>query len=38
MRTVPFGPTGGHVPNVVAGMMRIKDSSDEDIQAVHHRA
>ena len=38
MRTVPFGPTGSHVPNIVAGMMRIKDSSDEDIRRLYTTA
>ena len=38
MRTVPFGPTGSHVPNIVAGMMRIKDSSDEDIRKLYTTA
>lgn len=38
MRTVPFGPTGSHVPNIVAGMMRIKDSSDKDIRKLYTTA
>ena len=38
MRTVPFGPTGSHVPNIVAGMMRIKNRSDEDIRRLYTTA
>lgn len=38
MRTIPFGPTGSHVPNIVAGMMRIKDNSDEDIRRLYTTA
>ncbi|MDN3310939.1 aldo/keto reductase [Microbacterium oryzae] len=32
MRTVPLGPTGQQVPNVVAGLMRISDKTDEQIR------
>lgn len=38
MRTVPFGPTDIRVPNLVAGMMRIKDSSDDEIRALYTAA
>src|SRR6478735_8917448 len=38
MRTVPFGPTDTRVPNVVAGMMRIKESSHEEIRALYTAA
>ncbi|MFC9353240.1 aldo/keto reductase family oxidoreductase [Arthrobacter sp. NPDC057013] len=38
MRTVPFGPTDTQVPNIVAGMMRIKDSSDEEIRELYTAA
>src|SRR5688572_3632674 len=38
MRTVPFGPIGSRVPNIVAGMMRIEDSSDEDIRKLYTTA
>lgn len=32
MRTVPLGPTGVAAPNVVAGMMRISDKTDDEIR------
>jgi len=35
MRRVPFGPTDRQVPNVVAGMMRIEEMSDEAIRALY---
>lgn len=38
MRTVPFGPTDIRVPNLAAGMMRIKDSSDDEIRALYTAA
>lgn len=38
MRTVPFGPIDSQVPNIVAGMMRIKDSSDEEVRALYTAA
>jgi predicted oxidoreductase len=38
MRTVPFGPTDLKVPNIAAGMMRIKDSTDEQIRALYTAA
>ena len=38
MRTVSFGPTGRQVPNVVAGMMRIRDHSDAEIRALYTAA
>jgi predicted oxidoreductase len=34
MRTVPLGPTDVAVPNVVAGMMRITDKSDDEIRTL----
>lgn len=34
MRTVPLGPTGITVPNVVAGMMRITDKTDDEIRTL----
>lgn len=38
MRSVPFGPTRIKVPNLIAGMMRIKDSTDEQIRALYTTA
>ncbi|GLY18788.1 aldo/keto reductase [Kineosporia sp. NBRC 101677] len=38
MRTVQFGPTDVQVPNVVAGMMRIKADGDEQIQELYGAA
>ncbi|MBE3001240.1 aldo/keto reductase [Nocardiopsis sp. HNM0947] len=38
MHSVPFGPTGRRVPNVVAGMMRIADRTDEEIRALYTAA
>ncbi|RLP09661.1 aldo/keto reductase [Propionibacterium australiense] len=35
MRTVPFGNTGTMVPNVISGMMRIADDTDEQIRALY---
>ena len=32
MRTVPLGTTGTLVPNVVAGLMRISDKTDDEIR------
>ncbi len=34
MRTVPLGPDGPQVPNVVLGLMRIVDKSDEEIRSL----
>lgn len=34
MRTVPLGPTGERAPNVVLGLMRIADKTDEEIRAL----
>ncbi|GIF04986.1 aldo/keto reductase [Actinoplanes siamensis] len=34
MRTVPLGVTGRAVPNVVLGMMRIADRTDDEIRAL----
>jgi predicted oxidoreductase len=38
MRTVPFGPTEIKVPNIIAGVMRIKDSTDDEIRALYNAA
>ncbi|OLT45941.1 aldo/keto reductase [Saccharomonospora sp. CUA-673] len=38
MRTVPFGPTGRNAANIVAGMMRISGSTDEEIRALYTAA
>jgi predicted oxidoreductase len=38
MKTVPFGPTGIHVPNIVAGMMRIAGSTDDEIRRLYTTA
>ncbi|QVQ53429.1 aldo/keto reductase [Spiractinospora alimapuensis] len=38
MRSVPFGPTESHVPNIVAGMMRIADKTDAEIRALYTSA
>lgn len=38
MRSVPLGPSGPPVPNVVAGMMRIDDKSDDDVRALYTAA
>ncbi|MFJ4037403.1 aldo/keto reductase family oxidoreductase [Microbacterium sp. NPDC090007] len=35
MRTIPLGPSGISVPNVVAGMMRIDGKSDDEVQALY---
>jgi predicted oxidoreductase len=34
MRTVPLGPSGLAAPNVVAGMMRIADKTDDEIRTL----
>jgi predicted oxidoreductase len=34
MKRVPLGRSGGDAPNVVAGMMRIADKSDDEIRAL----
>jgi predicted oxidoreductase len=34
MRTVPLGPTGLAVPNVVLGLMRIVDKTDDEIRTL----
>ncbi|MET0862210.1 MAG: aldo/keto reductase [Lacisediminihabitans sp.] len=34
MRTVPLGATGAQVPNVVLGMMRIAEATDEEIRTL----
>ncbi|MDT9632949.1 aldo/keto reductase family oxidoreductase [Pseudomonas sp. JV449] len=38
MKTVPLGSTGTQVPNVVAGMMRIAGSTDNQIRALYTTA
>lgn len=38
MRTVSLGPTSQQVPNVVAGMMRIRDHSDAEVRALYMAA
>ncbi|MBD8062035.1 aldo/keto reductase [Oceanitalea stevensii] len=38
MRSVPLGPTDTLVPNVVAGMMRIRDKSDDEIRSLYRAA
>jgi predicted oxidoreductase len=38
MRTIPFGPTGRDVSNIIAGMMRISAKSDEDIRRLYSTA
>lgn len=38
MHTVPFGPSDIRVPNIVAGMMRIADKSDDEIRALYSAA
>ncbi len=38
MRTVPLGPTDIHVPNIIAGMMRIADSTDQEIRNLYAAA
>jgi predicted oxidoreductase len=35
MRTVPFGPTDGRAANVISGMMRIADKTDDQIRALY---
>ena len=35
MHTVPFGPTGRQVPNIIAGMMRIAGSTDDHIRQLY---
>jgi predicted oxidoreductase len=38
MRRIPLGPTGTPVPNVVAGMMRIREKSDQEIRELYRTA
>ena len=38
MRTVPFGTTGISTPNLIAGMMRIADSTDQQIRDLYSSA
>lgn len=38
MRNVPLGSTGLTVPNVVAGMMRIDDKTDDEVRALYGAA
>ncbi|WP_442737985.1 aldo/keto reductase [Streptomyces pseudogriseolus] len=38
MKTVPFGPTGTQTPNIVAGMMRIAGSTDDEIRHLYGTA
>jgi predicted oxidoreductase len=38
MRTVRFGTTDLKVPNIAVGMMRIKDSTDDEIRALYAAA
>ena len=38
MRTVPFGPTGTQVPNVVVGIMRNREDPDAQIRALYAAA
>lgn len=38
MKTVPLGTTETRVPNVIAGMMRIADKTDEQIRALYTAA
>ena len=38
MQTVPLGPTETLAPNVIAGMMRIGDKTDEEITALYTAA
>lgn len=38
MKTVPLGTTNAQVPNIVAGMMRIAASTDEQIRALYNTA
>ena len=38
MRNVPLGSTGLTVPNVVAGMMRIDDKTDDEVRALYDAA
>ncbi|MFC9335950.1 aldo/keto reductase family oxidoreductase [Arthrobacter sp. NPDC057009] len=38
MRTIPFGQTDSRVPNIVAGMMRIRESSDDEVRALYTAA
>lgn len=38
MRTVPFGTTGAQAPNIIAGMMRIADKTDEQIRELYTTA
>ena len=38
MKTVPFGRTHTQVPNIVAGMMRIAGTSDDEVRHVYTTA
>lgn len=38
MRTVPLGTTGAAAPNVISGMMRIADKTDEQIRELYTTA
>jgi predicted oxidoreductase len=38
MRRIPLGPAGTPVPNVVAGMMRIREKSDHQIRELYRTA
>ncbi|RJN32501.1 aldo/keto reductase [Nesterenkonia natronophila] len=38
MRRISLGPAGTPVPNVVAGMMRIRDKSDQEIRELYRTA
>lgn len=38
MKRVPFGPSGADAVNVVAGMMRITDKSDDEIRTLYTTA
>ncbi|MHA2787558.1 aldo/keto reductase [Corynebacterium sp. S7] len=38
MKTVPLGTTGTQVPNIVAGMMRIADKTDDEIRELYQVA
>ena len=38
MKNIELGTTGQHVPNVIAGMMRIADKTDEDIRMLYDAA
>ncbi|WP_190814803.1 aldo/keto reductase [Saccharopolyspora pogona] len=38
MQAVPFGPTNTKAPNIIAGMMRIADKTDEQIRTLYTTA